>query len=98
MTIGQVCAKYGTHMKQGLSEAAAEGRLRRDGPNTFTPPKDKPWYILFLKEISGGFALLLWLAAIGSFVSFCIEHKRQDVSISEQILIKLQFLIFISLR
>ncbi|XP_017492512.1 PREDICTED: sodium/potassium-transporting ATPase subunit alpha-1-like [Rhagoletis zephyria] len=82
MTIGQVCAKYGTHMKQGLSEAAAEGRLRRDGPNTFTPPKDKPWYILFLKEISGGFALLLWLAAIGSFVSFCIEHKRQDAYLS----------------
>lgn len=87
MTIGQVCAKYGTHLKQGLSKVKAEERLERDGPNTFTPPKDKPWYILFLKEITGGFALLLWLAAIGSFVSFGIEHKRQDVSLMKLITI-----------
>lgn len=83
MTIGQVCAKYGTHMKLGLDEAEAEARLERDGPNCFTPPKEKPWYILFLREITGGFAILLWLAAVGSFVSFGIEHRMQDVSIIE---------------
>ncbi|KAI2804010.1 Sodium/potassium-transporting ATPase subunit alpha-4 [Blomia tropicalis] len=78
MTINEACTKHGTLYKLGLDEMEAEARLKRDGPNTFTPPKEKAWYILFLKEITGGFALLLWLAAIGSFVSFAIDKSQQD--------------------
>lgn len=80
MTINEACTKHGTLYKLGLDEMEAEARLKRDGPNTFTPPKEKAWYILFLKEITGGFALLLWLAAIGSFVSFAIDKSQQDVN------------------
>ena len=76
MTIGQVCAKYGTHLKLGLDEAEAEARLARNGFNSFTPPKEKKWYILFLKEISGGFSLLLWFAAIASVVAYFLQNNK----------------------
>ncbi|OTF82492.1 hypothetical protein BLA29_001405 [Euroglyphus maynei] len=49
------------------------------GLNTFTPPKSRPWYLLFLKEMTSGFALLLWFAGIASFVAFFTEHKNEDV-------------------
>ena len=77
----EVCAKHGTDRKLGLNQEEAESRLQRDGPNSLTPPKEKPWYILFLREISSGFALLLWFAGIASFISFGFDHNPQDVSI-----------------
>lgn len=80
LSVEEVCAKYSTTLDQGLSERAVEERLLIDGPNTFTPPKEKSWVWLLFKELTGGFALLLWFSGIASFVSYFIEKKIEDVS------------------
>lgn len=80
LTVEEVCRKYGTSLTTGLDEREAAHRLERDGPNQFTPPKSKPWYLLFIRELTGGFALLLWFSGIASFVSYAIEKRIEDVS------------------
>ncbi|KAH9528520.1 Sodium/potassium-transporting ATPase subunit alpha-1 [Dermatophagoides farinae] len=82
LTIEEVIKKYNTSIIDGLDEREAIERLERYGSNTFTPPKSKPWYLLFIKELTSGFALLLWFAGIASFVSFFTEHKNEDIKIS----------------
>ena len=74
LSIGEVCRKHVTNLKMGLDEEEAVRRLARDGPNTFTPPPKRAWYWIFIGELTSGFALLLWFAAIGSFISFAFDH------------------------
>ncbi|KAI2800252.1 Sodium/potassium-transporting ATPase subunit alpha-1 [Blomia tropicalis] len=78
MTIEEVCALLETNVEHGLDSTETAIRLERDGPNCFTPPKDKSWFILLLKELLSGFQLLMWFSAIGSFISFSIDHNPQD--------------------
>jgi sodium/potassium-transporting ATPase subunit alpha len=80
LEIHEVCNKLKTNSETGLTESEAEFRLKRDGPNAFTPPKQTAWWILYLREMTGGFALLLWFASIASFVAYFIEKEPQDVS------------------
>lgn len=80
LSVEEVYAKYSSSIDLGLTDQLAEQRLLADGPNTFTPPKEKSWIWLLFKELTGGFALLLWFSGIASFVSYFIEKKIEDVS------------------
>ena len=80
MELPGVCAHHNTSVDMGLSEEEAKMRLARDGPNAFTPPKQTAWWILYLKEMSNGIALLLWFSAIASFISYPLSPTMQDVS------------------
>ena len=51
---------------------------RRDGPNAITPPKQLPEFLKFLKNMVGGFALLLWAVAIMSVVAYGIQQATSD--------------------
>ena len=53
-----------------------EERLKRDGPNAITPPKQVPEIVKFLKQMFGGFALLLWGGAILCFIAYGIEQAE----------------------
>ncbi|CAG2170857.1 unnamed protein product, partial [Oppiella nova] len=77
--VHEVCERLHTHPENGITEKEAAFRLQRDGPNAFTPPKQTAWWILYLREMTGGFALLLWFASIASFVAFGIENEPQDM-------------------
>ena len=59
---------------QGLSEKQVEERLKRDGPNALTPPKQVPEIVKFLTQMFGGFSLLLWGGAILCFIAYGIEE------------------------
>ena len=65
-----------TDFKLGLTDAEAKARLERDGPNALTPPPKTPEWIKFLKVMVGGFASLLWAAAILCFVATAIEFSQ----------------------
>jgi sodium/potassium-transporting ATPase subunit alpha len=80
MSLSELSEKLKTNLENGLSEEEAAFRLKRDGLNAFTPPKQTPAWLLFLREMTGGFALLLWFASIASFISYAIERVDQDVS------------------
>ena len=63
---------------QGLSNDQVHFRQRRDGPNVITPPRQLPEFLKFLKNLVGGFALLLWAAAIMSLVAYGIQQATVD--------------------
>ena len=63
---------------QGLSDDVVHFRQRRDGPNAITPPRQLPEFLKFLKNLVGGFALLLWAAAIMSVVAYGIQQATSD--------------------
>ncbi|OPJ68134.1 potassium-transporting ATPase alpha chain 2 [Patagioenas fasciata] len=65
--------KYGTNISKGLSSARAAEILARDGPNALTPPKSTPEIVKFLKQMVGGFSILLWIGAVCSWISFGIQ-------------------------
>ncbi|CAF1133694.1 unnamed protein product, partial [Didymodactylos carnosus] len=67
VTIEELFRRYGTHPQNGLSTAAAEAILERDGPNALSPPKTTPEWLKFCKQMFGGFAFLLWVGAILCF-------------------------------
>lgn len=50
-------------------------RLERDGPNTLKPPKEVPEIIKFLKELTGGFSLLLLIGAVLCFIAYGIQTQ-----------------------
>ncbi len=53
-----------TDLTNGLSGDDAKTRLLRDGPNRLTPPKQTPWWVKLIKQLVGGFQLMLIGAAI----------------------------------
>uniref|UniRef100_A0A8B9MRQ5 Sodium/potassium-transporting ATPase subunit alpha n=1 Tax=Accipiter nisus TaxID=211598 RepID=A0A8B9MRQ5_9AVES len=72
--------KYGTSINKGLSSARAAEILARDGPNSLTPPKATPEIIKFLKQMVGGFSILLWIGAVFSWISFGIQLAQGSES------------------
>lgn len=82
LSIDEVCSKYSTNLDTGLDTVDAIFRLERDGPNTFTPPKEKAWYWLLFKELTSGFALLLWFSGFASFVSYFLQ---KDIKSDEDV-------------
>jgi len=68
--VEELFARLNTSMENGITSAQAESNLRRDGPNSLTPPKETPWYVKFAIELFGGFAALLWIGAILAFIAF----------------------------
>lgn len=53
-----------TNLDNGISTQDSKTRLLRDGPNRLTPPVQTPWWIKLIKQLIGGFQLMLIGAAI----------------------------------
>lgn len=58
---------------QGLSNAEAQRRLKIFGTNELTPPDVVPEYVRFLKNLLGGFAILLWIGCFLCFIAYGIQ-------------------------
>lgn len=80
LTIDEVSHKYNTSITNGLDEQEALDRLKKYGPNTFTPPKSKRWYLVLAREMLSGFAILLWFAGLASIGTFILDQDPQDVN------------------
>ncbi|KAJ6219754.1 hypothetical protein RDWZM_005566, partial [Blomia tropicalis] len=81
-SLEELALKFQTNLKDGLSSQEAENRLRRDGPNAFTPPKTTSTWIILLKELTLGFASIMWLAIVLSLIVFGITLVPQDYILS----------------
>lgn len=57
-----------------MSEQVAAERLHRDGVNALTPPMETPEIIKFLKQLFGGFSLLLWMGSLLCFFAYTLEE------------------------
>ena len=54
----------GVRLAVGLTSAEAADRLRRDGANVVPRPRRTPAWLRFLRELTGFFAIMLWVAAV----------------------------------
>ncbi|CAN2388096.1 potassium:proton exchanging ATPase activity [Pristimantis euphronides] len=76
--IEELEARYETSLLKGLTSARAAEILARDGPNALTPPKGTPEIIKFLKQMIGGFSLLLWAGAILCWIAYGIQYAQDN--------------------
>ncbi|KAL0615272.1 Potassium-transporting ATPase alpha chain 2 [Plecturocebus cupreus] len=67
-------AKVGGSL-EGLSSTRAVELLARDGPNSLTPPKQTPEIVKFLKQMVGGFSILLWVGAFLCWIAYGIQYS-----------------------
>ncbi len=65
---------YNNNDLQGLSSELAEEKLKRDGPNALTPPKQTSEIVKFLLQLFGGFSALLWLGTFLCLLAYTIEE------------------------
>jgi sodium/potassium-transporting ATPase subunit alpha len=84
-SIEKVCQQYNTHPERGMTEAAAEERLKRDGFNELTPPKTTPEWVKFCRNLFGGFSTLLWIGAILCFLAYGIECSTNDDPVEDNL-------------
>lgn len=78
ITVEALTARLQTHPDNGMSESAAKMVLERDGPNALTPIKTVPEWIKFLKQLLGGFQILLWTGAVLCFLAYSIQASTYD--------------------
>jgi sodium/potassium-transporting ATPase subunit alpha len=57
----------------GMTTEAVRKRIQIDGENKLTEKVATPWYIMFIKQLTGLFSLLLWLGAILCFIGYSIN-------------------------
>ena len=70
----ELAARFGTDLQAGLTTEQAEAANIQFGLNQLTPPAKTPKWVKFMKNLFTGFSLLLWAAAILSFMAFGLEH------------------------
>lgn len=76
--IAELYRRLKTDPNNGLTSSTAKANLQRDGPNALTPPKTVPEWVKFLKQLFGGFSMLLWIGAILCFIAYGIERSASD--------------------
>lgn len=77
-TVEEMCAKLQTDPTKGLSEAEAQRRLERDGPNMLSPPKVTPWWVKLGMQFLNFFAILLQIASVLCFIGFALDNDAED--------------------
>jgi len=77
VTMQELCASLETNLETGLTDAIVKRNFARDGPNALTPPKQTPEWVKFLKQLFGGFAMLLWIGSVLCFFAFGIRSIRE---------------------
>jgi sodium/potassium-transporting ATPase subunit alpha len=60
-------------IERGLNQDQATRKLEIVGPNSLTEKKVIPWYLAFLKEMTGFFSLLLWFGGVLCFIGYAVN-------------------------
>ncbi|KAJ5069892.1 sodium/potassium-transporting atpase subunit alpha [Anaeramoeba ignava] len=76
--LDELYAFTGTDPNRGLTEEQARESLRVNGPNALKPPKQTPEIIKFLKQMTGGFSLLLLFGGILCFIGYGVDKSNKD--------------------
>mmetsp|Transcript_13097 Transcript_13097/g.15135 ORF Transcript_13097/g.15135 Transcript_13097/m.15135 type:complete len:1178 (-) Transcript_13097:54-3587(-) len=77
MTFEELSDKLETNIvdKKGLTQDQATRKFDQIGPNALTEKKAIPWYLAFLKEMTGFFSLLLWFGSLLCFIGYGLDSS-----------------------
>jgi len=76
----KLCSNLNTG-KDGMTSAQASASTKEHGKNILTEKDALPWYVVFIKEMTGFFSLLLWFGSALCFLGYGIqEDKAEDQS------------------
>ncbi|GAB6030638.1 hypothetical protein CHUAL_007495 [Chamberlinius hualienensis] len=73
ITVDALCQRLGTNLTKGLTKEKAAENLKRDGANVLTPPKKVSEWVVFAKQMFGGFSLLMWMGSVLCFVAYALQ-------------------------
>ena len=71
--IDELCKRWNTNVKTGLTDAQAKENLEKFGLNRLTPPPTTPEWVKFCQNLFSGFAMLLWIGAILCYIAYGIQ-------------------------
>ncbi|KAH8418895.1 hypothetical protein KR009_002243 [Drosophila setifemur] len=78
ISVEELIQRLRTDRDKGISHSEAKLRLELYGPNTLTPIPPTPKWIVFLKVMFGGFAILLWIGAGLCYIGYLFQTFGQD--------------------
>ncbi len=76
--LDELCKRYNTDIDKGLGREQSEEYNRIHGDNKLSEKEKKSLILMFFKEITHGFALLLWLGAALCFIAYALDPN--DIS------------------
>ncbi|XP_069677682.1 sodium/potassium-transporting ATPase subunit alpha-like [Periplaneta americana] len=85
ISLEELCDRYQTDLKNGLTFTKAEELLFNHGPNTLTPPAVVPLWLVFLKFMYKGFAMILWAAAVLCLIVYLFEKEMDPYASAEHL-------------
>ena len=71
--IDELCKRWNTDVKIGLTDAQVKENLEKFGLNRLTPPPTTPEWVKFCQNMFSGFAMLLWIGAILCYIAYGIQ-------------------------
>jgi len=74
----KVCERYSTDSTKGLSETQVIKAREEYGVNELTPVKPPSLCLLFIKQLTGLFSLLLWLAGFMCFLAYGLDQSQVE--------------------
>eukprot|EP00198_Chlamydomonas_reinhardtii_P006957 XP_001696293.1 sodium/potassium-transporting ATPase alpha subunit [Chlamydomonas reinhardtii] len=74
-TIEEVAAEFNTSTSRGLTAAQVVESRAKHGENRLTPPKVKPWWMLYIEQYTNFFSLLLIAGGILCFIAYGIDQS-----------------------
>jgi sodium/potassium-transporting ATPase subunit alpha len=78
LPVDDIYKRFGTNPNTGLTPSQVKASQEKHGMNCLTPPPTTPEWVKFLKNLFGGFALLLWIGAILCFVAYFIQATTME--------------------
>lgn len=78
LTVQQVADRYGTDVKTGLTKQKIAENLKNYGINQLTPPPRPNELLKFAKQLTGGFAFLLWIGALLCLIAYFTEPEHSE--------------------
>jgi len=87
MTLEELAQFLQTDLTRGLSKDEHATRLKANGPNRITPPKQTPWFVKLFMHLTGGFALLMYMCALGSFIMYPLQPQMMNIYVGSILVI-----------
>ncbi|CAG9330059.1 unnamed protein product [Blepharisma stoltei] len=74
ISLDELARNLETDFDRGLSDEKAHNKLKVFGENKLTEKAGLPWYLHFIKCLTGFFSLMLWAGAILCFITYGIDQ------------------------